>query len=205
VADRARRLRGRRRRARIGSALVLAGLTLLASVWYQLWGTGIATSHAQAELRRDIAQHGFAAHPVPGGAVGVIRIPRIHLDMAVVQGVSLEALARGPGHYPSTPLPGHGGNVAIAGHRTTHLHPFWSLNDVRAGDRIDLVTAEGTFVYRVAWRRVVDPLDTSVLEPTRTPSLTLTTCNPRFQAWQRLVVRAVQVFGPAPGGFIDRL
>jgi len=193
VADRARRLRGRRRRARIGSVLVLAGMTLLASVRYQLWGTGIATSHAQAELRRDIAQHGFAAHPVPGGAVGVIRIPRIHLDMAVVQGVSLEALARGPGHYPSTPLPGRGGNVAIAGHRTTYLHPFWALDRLRKGDLIVLQTRAGTFTYHVLWRRAFAPDDWSVVAPTAKAALTLTTCNPPFHNTERLVIRAVLV------------
>jgi sortase A len=94
--------------------------------------------------------------------------------------------------------------VAIAGHRTTHLHPFWALDRVQPGDRIVLLTRAGTFVYRVTWVRLVDPHDLSVIDPTAVPALTLTTCNPRFQAWQRLVVRAVQVFGPAPAGFIDR-
>jgi sortase A len=184
---------------------VLAGLGLLGSVGYQLWGTGIGTAHAQAAFRRDFAAHGFPHRALPGGALGELRIARIHLDMAFVQGVTPDALALGPGHYPRTPLPGQGGNVAIAGHRTTHLHPFWALNEVRRGDRIELRTRAGTFVYRVVWQRVFDPHDWSVIAPTKVPSLTLTTCNPRFQAWQRLVVRAVQVFGPSPAGFIDRL
>ena len=60
---------------------------------------------------------------------GLIVLPG--LDMAFVQGVSLAALQRGPGHYPGTPLPGQAGNVAIAGHRTTYLHPFWALDQLR--------------------------------------------------------------------------
>jgi sortase A len=192
------RLRTRRVRRSAGLSLVVAGLTLLGSVAYQLWGTGIQTSRAQAEIRRQVAAHGLPAHPIPGGAAGFIRISRIHLDMAFVQGAGLDALARGPGHYPLTPMPGQGGNVAIAGHRTTYLHPFWALNLVRPGDRIVLRTRAGTFVYRVVWQRAVAPDDWSVIAPTPVPSLTLTTCNPRFDSWQRLVVRAVQVSAPSP-------
>lgn len=187
-----RRLRTGRIRRAGGLSLVVTGLLLVGSVAYQLWGTGIQTSRAQADIRRQVAAHGLPANPIPGGAAGFIRIPRIHLDMAFVQGAGPEALAKGPGH-PLTPMPGHGGNVAIAGHRTTHLHPFWALDQVRAGDRIVLETRAGTFVYRVAWQRAIAPNDWSVIAPTPVPSLTLTTCNPRLQAWQRLVVRAVQV------------
>jgi len=193
---RLRRLRHRRIRKGVGSSLVLAGLTLMGSVGYQFWGTGLQTSRAQSELRKHIELYGFPARPMPGGAIGFIDIPRIHLDMAFVQGVVEDALAKGPGHYPRSPLPGRGGNVAIAGHRTTHLHPFWSLNEVRPGDRVLLQTRMGAFVYRVIWERVVLTWDWSVIGRTAVPSLTLTTCNPRFFGTQRLVVRAVQVAGP---------
>jgi hypothetical protein len=33
-------------------------------------------------------------------------------------------------------------------------------------------------------------------------SLTLTTCWPRFSSRSRLVVRAIQVYGRVPGGFL---
>ena len=49
----------------------------------------------------------------------------------------------GPGHYPGTPLPGEAGNVAIAGHRTTYLHPFYNLNELVPGDAIDILTVQG--------------------------------------------------------------
>jgi sortase A len=86
--------------------------------------------------------------------------------------------------------------VAIAGHRTTHLHPFWPLDQLRAGDRVLLQTRLGAFVYRVTWKRTVALDDWSVIAPTAVPSLTLTTCTPRFSNRERLVVRAVQVAGP---------
>ena len=64
-------------------------------------------------------------------------------------------------------------------------------------------TRAGTFLYRVRWVKVVQPDDFSIARQTTRPSLTLTTCYPRFSRKQRLVVRAVQVYGNVPGGFLD--
>jgi sortase A len=204
VPSRVRRRR-RRRALRWGASyLILLGLTLLSYVGYELWGTGIYTARAQSFLTTEIHLHGFPTRLVPGDAVGFIKIPRIGLDMAFVQGIDLDDLAKGPGHYPRSALPGDGSNVVIAGHRTTHLAPFWSIDTLRLGDQIMLQTRRGTFLYRVQWVKVVDPTATWVSGPTRRPSLTLTTCNPRFSQRERLVVRAVQVYGAVPGGFMDR-
>jgi sortase A len=200
------RLRARQRtRRRLGLSLVVVGLALLGAVAYQLWGTGVVTSRAQSTFRKEIAAHGFPHRPRLGQPIGVIRIDAIELDMAVVQGANWWELMRGPGHYPLTPLPGQGGNVAIAGHRTTFLHPFGALDRVHAGDLIAVQTANGEFVYRVAWQRIVGPGATWVTQPTARPSLTLTTCWPRFSSSKRLVVRAVQVYGPVPGGFLHEV
>ena len=68
--------------------------------------------------------------------------------MVVVEGTDADQLRSGPGHYPGTPLPGEAGNVAIAGHRTTYLHPFYNLNELVPGDAIDILTVQGLFVYQ---------------------------------------------------------
>jgi sortase A len=200
--------RARRRRSRAvvrwgASYLVVLGISLLAYVGYQLWGTGIYTARAQSIITAELHTHGFPFRPVPGGAVGFIRIPRIDLNMAFVQGVDAAALAKGPGHYPSSPLPGEGGNVVISGHRTTHLAPFWSINALIPGDQITLQTRRGTFLYRVQWIKVVVPDALWVTARTDRPSLTLTTCNPRFSQRQRLVVRAVQIYAAVAGELTD--
>jgi sortase A len=186
----------------IAAVSVLVGAGLLAAVGWDLWGTSISTARAQSALRADLAQGVVADPSVLGGALGVITIPRIRVEAAYVEGVAPKTLAKGPGHYPETPLPGWGGNVAIAGHRTTHGAPFWGLGTLEGGDQITLEASTGRFVYRVQWVKVVRPDDRSILAPTTRPSLTLTTCNPWFSARERLVVRAVQVYGRTPGGFI---
>jgi sortase A len=125
-----------------------------------------------------------------------MRIPRIGVDVVVVQGVTKDALRAGAGHYPNTPLPGQRGNVAIAGHRVTWGKPFRHMDRLRRGDRIELLTPVGTFVYEVSVDPfVVSPGDLSVIEQSERPMLTLTTCNPVHSARQRLVVHAALVSG----------
>ena len=48
------------------------------------------------------------------------------------------SLQYGPGHYMQTNLPGSGGNVGIAGHRTTYGAPFTRLDLLEVGDTIFL-------------------------------------------------------------------
>ena len=199
------RVRRRRRRRALRSAglvLALLGASVLGTVAWELWGTGIETARAQSRFREEVARRGLPLRPVPGGVAGFIVIPRLGLDAAFVEGISPKALARGPGHYPDTPMPGWTGNVAIAGHRTTHGAPFWSLEELRTGDLVFLETRRGRFAYRVQWSAVLPPEAWGPVGGSLVPSLTLTTCNPRFSDRERLVVRAVQVHGKVPGGFI---
>lgn len=134
----------------------------------------------------------------PGGAIDHLVIPAIGVDKYVVQGVSQSDLTAGPGHYPETVLPGQVGNAAIAGHRTTYGAPFFRLNSLKSGDRIIITdTSDHRFTYRVKSVKVVAPTDDAVLNPTKTPVLTLTTCNPRFSLKNRLIVVA-QLSLPKP-------
>ncbi len=149
--------------------------------------------------------------PPEGDAVARIQIPKIGVDSIVVNGVSRDDLRKGPGHYPDTPLPGQFGNAAIAGHRTTYGAPFGDLDQVNPGDLIQVRTLQGNFKYRVTEQLVVKPTDIQVIDPTPVnpndftegfkPTLTLTTCNPKYSAAQRLVIKAEMSKGnpqPAP-------
>ena len=128
-----------------------------------------------------------------------IRIPAIERlvdGWTVVEGVRRDDLRNGAGHMPWTPLPGQPGNAVISGHRTTYGAPFHELDTLRAGDRIEVDTALGTHVYEVRDSFVVRPTDVWVTEPRPGAWLTLTTCNPRFSARERLVVQAELIDGP---------
>jgi sortase A len=182
--------------AGVGRSLIGAGVIILLFVAYQLWGTGLAEARHQRELTREFERSLLEAAPPPtpeGNAVAIIRIPGIGLEKAVVEGVSLPALKRGPGHYPDTPLPGQPGNAAIAGHRTTYGAPFSRLDELDRGDPILVTTRQGRFRYEVSSKTVVRPSETSVLDASDDNRLTLTTCEPKFSAARRLIVVATLV------------
>jgi sortase A len=110
--------------------------------------------------------------------------------MVVVQGTSSADLERGPGHYRISALPGSGGTVAIAGHRTTYLHPFRHIDRLRRGDAIVLELPYGTFRYAVLAHAIVSDRDWSILRRRRTETLVLTACHPLYSATHRIAVFA---------------
>ena len=189
------------------------GLILIAFAAWQLWGTSIEQSQAQQALRQQFESHlpttapttqnksaGPALisadisvpEPPEGSVVGRLQIPAIGVNQYMVEGTSEADLAKGPGHYIGTSMPGQAGNIAIAGHRTTYGAPFNNLNNLKIGDQISITSNSGEqLTYAVSADPVaVSPNDVSVLNASADNRLTLTTCNPRFSSSQRLVVVA---------------
>jgi sortase A len=192
-----------------GLACLMGAAFLGGYVAWLLWGTGVETKAAQTELRTSIER--TFEHPkppeqapppgtiqVPGSAYAIIQIPSIDVDFVVVEGTDYTSLKKGPGHYTDTADPWDGtGRVGIAGHRTTYLHPFFDLNEVAVGDQIRLLTEYGAYEYEVNDNFIVPEEGSGVvLEQTQDPTLVLTTCNPKYSSYQRLIVTADLVSGP---------
>lgn len=134
---------------------------------------------------------------IPGEAFAKLDIDKIGIDgLYVVPGVKLDDLKKGPGHYPDTPLPGQLGNASLAGHRTTYGAPFFDLDQLEPGDEIVVTMVTGDrYVYSVTGSQVVTAADYHVIT-TRDPTvaeLTLTTCDPKYTARNRLIVHSVLV------------
>ncbi|MFN2526341.1 MAG: sortase [Actinomycetota bacterium] len=205
--------------ATLGKFLVSVGVGILLFVGWTLWGTGLQESQAQDRLGEEFDSLPFMAveplgprrippanfeFPGPGEPAFRLRVPAIDLRKVVVEGVGVEELKLGPGHYPACragferPLctdfkemwPGMEGRVIVSGHRTTYGAPFWDIQKLRRGDRIITETKWGEFVYEVTHQEVVSPESRDVAIPTNQAELVLTTCNPRFSASERLVVFA---------------
>jgi sortase A len=148
------------------------------------------------------------AIPLPtygnGDVIARIEAPAIGLDKKIVQGVDTDDLRKGPGHYPTTAMPGQKGNASIAGHRTTYGAPFKDIDQLHVGDEIRVTTVQGTFTYKVfddvgdlTGHRIVKPSETWVLNDFGDNRLTLTACHPKYSAEQRIVVVAKLVEAPA--------
>jgi sortase A len=209
--DRVRRfLRG------LGQTLITLGVVVLLFCVYELYFTNLYTGQQQSQLGHDIEATWAAPPPkpgsqlasaIPGKGIAIIRIPRIamtgkigpHGARVVIEGVGHEDLKKGPGHYPGTAAPGAIGNMVISGHRTTYGAPFNRVDELHAGDAIVLETRDTWFTYRVTSTQVVSPRAVEVTYavpgqrdavPTKR-LLTLTTCNPKYSAKQRLIVHAL--------------
>ena len=127
----------------------------------------------------------------PINAVFALRVPKIGYYAAVQEGVSNNVLASGPGHYPTTAMPGKPGLVGVAAHNTFWI-PFGQLG---SGDSILLETRYGKFTYKITGTKIVNPDDLSVLTSSSDPRLVLTTCWPLWAgnlAPQRLAIFAQQ-------------
>jgi sortase A len=131
--------------------------------------------------------------------MAVLRIPKIGLEVAVLDGTDDLTLNRAVGHIEDTAKPGEKGNVGIAGHRDGF---FRGLKDVVKGDTMELETPTGTETYRVDDIWIVKPEDVRVLDPTPEPAITLVACYPFYfvgHAPERYIVRAVRQTSAAAG------
>ncbi len=113
--------------------------------------------------------------PRAGGAVAKLTIPRLDMQLYVVEGTDDRDLKRGPGHVTGSVLPGADGNCVIAGHRDTH---FSTLKNIQDGDEIDLERDGHKYRYRVDGLQVVEPDNTASLRSTKAAVLNLITCYP---------------------------
>ncbi len=124
--------------------------------------------------------------------LAILRIPKIDLQVAVLEGTDDFTLNRAVGHIENTGRPGENGNIGLAGHRDGF---FRGLKDVAKGDTLELETLTGRDSYRITDIWIVNPDDAQVLDPTPQPSVTLVACYPFYfvgHAPKRYIVRAVR-------------
>jgi sortase A len=136
-----------------------------------------------------------APPPADGPVNGVafhMAVPAIHYSSAVVEGVTLQNLESGPGHYPTTAWPGERGTVGIAAHNV-----YWlAFSQLRPGDLVVVRTQRVVVTYKITSTKVTEPNDLTVLAPTKSHRLALTTCYPLWAgafATQRYILFATQV------------
>ncbi len=216
VRDRRKRSGGPlRTTARIvGEVFIALGLVVLLFAVYEVYGkTAIINSH-QTQLDQQLQNSWNSATPTPapnesssrkipallapppGNAVARLYIPKLHKHWVVVEGVSLHDIRYAPGHYPGTALPGQIGNFAVAGHRVPAI--FWNLDQLHTGNTIVVETRDNWYVYKVTVQEIVTPHSVEVIAPTpdkpgvkpTRAMLTLTTCNPKWDNYQRLIIHA---------------
>jgi sortase A len=119
----------------------------------------------------------YPIRPAIGDKIGTITLPSLDLSWPIYEGTDEEQLSQGVGHYRRSVLPGYRDNSVLSGHRTT---VFGRLGELEQGDLIHVATSAGRFTYQVESFRIVPRTDRSVIVPTPTAILTLTTCHPFY-------------------------
>jgi sortase A len=201
-----------------GELMITFGLILLLFAAYEVWGKAAIVADHQQDLNAQLDQQWAtddptvglptipgngspsaappALPPPSGSGIGRLYLPRLDKHWVVVEGVAPADIKYAPGHYPGTAMPGQVGNFSVAGHRISAI--FWDLDQMRPGDAVVVETQSTWYVYRVTESLVVLPTSVEVVAPVpgqpgkqaTQPMLTLTTCNPKFNNYQRLVIHA---------------
>ena len=124
----------------------------------------------------------------PYVGLGTIEIPKLGLRVAMAEGITLGTLAKGPGHWPGSAMPGEVGNVVVAGHRVTHSRPFRNIHQLVVGDEVVFEVSGRRHVYRVDGTDVVPPTGIEIIDQTPARTATLFACHPPGSARYRYVV-----------------
>ena len=141
----------------IGAGVMILGVLVLGLYVYIYGLSGLTEQRSQSELYKTYAEQ-LAEATAPTGApaisegapVAILSIPALDIrDMVVVEGTSANDLTHGPGHLPTSPLPGQYGVSVIYGRNTTYGAPFAHLMRLQRGDKITVTTGQGIATYYV--------------------------------------------------------
>jgi len=151
---------------------------------------GSARLVAEPNAERADSARRYRAGLKTGDPVGRLRVPRLGVNMVVVEGTDTDSLKKGPGRYEDSFLPGQGELIYVAGHRTTYSAPFARIDTLRPGDRVVFEVPYGRFEYRVTGHRIVAATAVEVLRSRGRDEIALQACHPRFFASHRYIVYA---------------
>jgi len=174
--------------------------------------TTVSRAAERRLVAREARRYRLTSHR--GEALGRMRIPRLGLNIILVDGTDHESLKRGPGRYagsaqdltgvigtpPPDFMPGEGQLVYVAGHRTTYLAPFSHIDRLRKGDPVTLELPYATFEYRISVTRIVPASDLAMLKTHGREVLVLQACHPRFFSSHRYLAYARPVRITPRGG-----
>jgi sortase A len=125
-----------------------------------------------------------------GDYIGKITIPDLKQTLPIYQGTEDAQLKKGIGHYEGSVFPGVTDNSVLSGHRDS---VFSQLGKLKVGELLMVETVAGKFTYKISGFRIVGANDRTVIVPTKTAVLTLTTCYPFYyigSAPKRFIVSA---------------
>ncbi|MBU0707077.1 sortase [Patescibacteria group bacterium] len=124
--------------------------------------------------------------------INTLVIPKIGVEMPIVEGEDESALDDGAWRIPHTSEPDLGGNTVVSGHRFKFLPPssetFYLLDKMEIGDQFTIYWEKIRYDYEIFETKVVEPTAVEIQDNTEDSRVTIFTCTPLFSTAQRLVV-----------------
>ncbi|MEH7176421.1 class D sortase [Neobacillus vireti] len=184
--------------------IILAGLVVIGVGVWQIIETKFQTDTSLKEAKEIVAKaespefkeelpkrNKKMEPPNFGDTVGLLTIPKIKAELAIVEGTDPNDLKKGVGHYKGSYFPGENGQIVLSGHRDT---VFRRLGELEPGDIFEVHMPNGKFKYELTHTKIVDKDDRSIITLQNTEEeLIVITCYPfRFvgDAPERYIIYA---------------
>lgn len=167
--------------------LILAGAAALGVGGYQLIEVKLKGDQSLEEARKLVNAQGNSGKvdsdapkektkPDFGEIAGLLEIPKIKSELAIVEGTDPDDLKKGVGHYEGSFYPGENGQIVLSGHRDT---VFRRLGELKIGDNLKMRMPAGDFEYEITGTKIVDADDRSIITlQNNEEELIVTTCYP---------------------------
>ncbi|WHY76387.1 class D sortase [Neobacillus sp. WH10] len=162
----------------IGIILLTIGLWQYVDMKYQTEASLKQAKEIISKQHTDTQKKKIENSPPPGmgDTVGLLTIPKINSELAIVEGTDPDDLEKGVGHYKSSYFPGEQGQIVLSGHRDT---VFRKLGELKIGDSLKIQMPNGNFKYEITHTKVVKSDDTSIITlQNQQEELIVTTCYP---------------------------
>lgn len=123
-----------------------------------------------------------------GKGIAILNIPKINLEIGIIEGVRYEDIKYVVGHFPGSPMPGEKGNFSIAGHRISYFgQAFKDIDKLEKGNKVKVTYNGKEYTYEVTNMYEVTPDETEALNPTKDATITIVTCT--TDAKNRVIVK----------------
>ena len=166
--------------------LIVIGLILLGVGAWQYAHTKVKSATALQQAKEIISQKQPVAAdkkkldtstpPDIGDTVGILKIPNIKAELAIVEGTDPDNLEKGVGHYKGSSFPGDKGQIVLSGHRDT---VFRKLGELKIGNQLKIQMPYGNYTYEIVRTKIVKANDKSIITlQKQQEELILTTCYP---------------------------
>lgn len=126
-----------------------------------------------------------------GDTIGILEIPKIELEVPLIEGTTDDILNKGAGHLiQSGSLGIENENFIVAGHRAHVRGRFFNrLGEMEQGDTFLITTKREKLTYKVIEKAIILPTDFERLAPKENKTLTtLVTCHPMYSSKKRLII-----------------